>query len=674
MKYDVISAGEPVIDFVPVDTEEGLVYKAYPGGGAVNVLAEVCAMGGSALILGVVGQDHFGEFLLEQVKKRGIDISGIYRTSKKNTGIGFVRLSAKGERSFLSYRDYDTKVRLYRHEDLGVVEQCRIFHFTSVSLVSEVQREDTFKAAFLAAKTGLLSFDVNYREAMWKDAQTARALFLDCIEKSDIVKLSEEEKQFLCGDQDNFTAARALSGHKDKLILISMGSEGSYYYNKGREGICPSFSVTAKDTTGCGDAFIGALLGNLTPWIKKGAALSDIPKEELERIMTLANGAGAICASRFGSLSAMPYRSEVEDFIREKEVVVIMGAGLSGRGYLARQLDLGRYQLVFLDKNKTLVDKMALEGSYEIHFFGGKRETQRIEDYLVYLAGDPEGDRLLRRASYLLICVGQENLEEASAYAAGVLGRNPDRLKAVIAAENGTDSLEKMKKHFCFQNSLLTECLMLCTTTGTESGLDVWSEDMDYLPYDSHVLTQRIPFEHFVPCGNFSSLVRRKIYTYNTLSACIAYLGAYKGYTNYGQAALDPEIFAVTERLECALNQAVCQEYQVDEREQAEFSALAKQKFRNQEIWDTISRNARNVFRKLGPGERIAEPLRFMVHFNCDIKPLILTAAAAILYGVCQEGMEAAVLAERLDIQMLKPVMEMYTLLREGVSITEIMG
>ena len=93
MKYDVISAGEPVIDFVPVDTKEGLVYRAYPGGGAVNVLAEVCAMGGNALLLGVVGQDHFGEFLLEEVKKRGIDVSGIYRTVKRITGFGFVRLS-----------------------------------------------------------------------------------------------------------------------------------------------------------------------------------------------------------------------------------------------------------------------------------------------------------------------------------------------------------------------------------------------------------------------------------------------------------------------------------------------------------------------------------------------------------------------------------------------------
>ena len=316
MKYDVISAGEPVIDFVPVDTQEGLVYRAYPGGGAVNVLAEVCAMGGNALLLGVVGQDHFGEFLLEEVKKRGIDVSGIYQTVKRNTGIGFVRLSQEGERSFLSYRDYDTEVRLYRHEDLKAAEQCRIFHFTSVSLVSEIQREDTFLAAFLAAKTGLLSFDVNYREAMWKDTKMARELFLDCIEKADIVKLSEEERLFLCGDKDNSAAAKALSGQKDKLILISMGSGGSYYYNKGREGICPSFRVEAKDTTGCGDAFTGALLANLMPWVKKEAALSEIPEKELQKILTLSNGAGAICASRYGSLSAMPYRTEVEDFIR----------------------------------------------------------------------------------------------------------------------------------------------------------------------------------------------------------------------------------------------------------------------------------------------------------------------------------------------------------------------
>jgi mannitol-1-phosphate 5-dehydrogenase len=356
---------------------------------------------------------------------------------------------------------------------------------------------------------------------------------------------------------------------------------------------------------------------------------------------------------------------------REKEIVVIMGAGLSGRGYLARQLDLERYELVFLDKNRDLVERLVLEGSYEICFFGEKREKQVIKDYQAYMTGALEGERLLQSASYLFICVGQEHLEEASAYAAGVLGSSPDRLRAVIAAENGTDSLEKMRKHFCFQDSLLTECLMLCTTTGTEGELTIWSEDMDYLPYDSSVFIKKIPFKYFVPCENFSSLVRRKIYTYNTLSACIAYLGAYKGYTNYGHAAMDPEIFAVTEQLECALNQAVCQAYQVDEQEQAEFSALAKQKFRNQEISDTVSRNARNVLRKLGPGERIAEPFRLMKCSQSNPKSLILTAAAAMFYGVCQEGLEETVLAERLDAQMKEPVMECYNRLKKGISVAK---
>lgn len=356
---------------------------------------------------------------------------------------------------------------------------------------------------------------------------------------------------------------------------------------------------------------------------------------------------------------------------REKELVVIMGAGLSGRGYLARQLDQERHQLVFLDKNRELVDQLALEGSYEIRFFGRKRGKQAIGNYQAYAAGDPVGEKQLQNASYLFICVGQENLEDASAYAAAVLGDSPDRLKAVIAAENGTDSLERMKKHFCFQKSLLTECLMLCTTTGTEGELGIWSEDMDYLPYDSSVFSGKIPFRHFVPCGDFGSLVRRKIYTYNTLSACIAYLGAYKGYVNYGQAAMDPEIFAVTEQLERGLNQAVCREYQVDEREQAEFSAMAKQKFRNQDISDTISRNARNALRKLGPGERIAEPFRLMERSKSNLKPLVLTAAAAMLYGIRQEGAKEAVLAERLDVKMLEPVMNMYTLLKKGITITE---
>lgn len=317
MSYDVISIGEPAIDFFPQDEKEGLVYRALPGGGAVNVLAEVCAMGGSALLLGAVGKDLFGDFLMEQVARAGVGTQAIRRTDAKNTGIGFVQLSPDGERSFLHYRDYHAKTKLWSEAGENAITNCQIFHFTSVSLVDTAQREDTWRAIRLAKDCKkLVSFDVNYRESMWEDRLFARELFSECIEIADIVKVSEEERNFLCSTSDNDAAARVLSSGMEKLILISLGTEGSFVSCQSGSGICRSFPVKAKDTTGCGDAFVGAVLAGLIPWVKKGQ-IKSIPFPQMKRIVETANAAGAICATRFGSLSSMPSCQDVLDFMEK---------------------------------------------------------------------------------------------------------------------------------------------------------------------------------------------------------------------------------------------------------------------------------------------------------------------------------------------------------------------
>lgn len=319
MGYDVISIGEPVIDFFPQEAGGELVYKALPGGGAVNVLAEVCAMGQSALLLGAVGADLFGDYLLKEIEHTGIGTRAIRRTSAKNTGIGFVQLSRDGERSFLHYRDYQARTSLWSEAGEAAVRDCLIFHFTAVSLVDPAQREDTLRAVRLARDCGkLVSFDVNYRESMWQDEETARELFKTCILEADVVKVSEEERDFLCRTSDCSRAAELLSGGMDKLILISLGAQGSFAAYRGGSGFCKTVPVKAKDTTGCGDAFVGAMLASLIPWVKQGQ-LEEIPYPQMEHMVRMANAAGAVCATRFGSFSSMPSRQELLAFL-EKDV------------------------------------------------------------------------------------------------------------------------------------------------------------------------------------------------------------------------------------------------------------------------------------------------------------------------------------------------------------------
>ena len=315
MYCDVVSIGEPVIDFFPERERDGVRFKPYPGGGAANVLAEVCAMGQSALLLGVVGADRFGDYLMEELKKAGISLQGMRRTSQKKTGIGFVELAADGERNFLHYRDYHIKTSLWNECAKEAIEHCRIFHYTSVSLVDPIQREESLRAAALAEQAGrLVSFDVNYRKDMWEDKQLAKTLFEDCIRQADIVKLSEEERAFLCETSNNEKAAEDLAGGREKVVLISLGANGSFVWYPGGSGYCGTVKVKAKDTTGCGDAFMGAVLANVIPWIKKGR-LGEIPLEELKKIAMMANVAGAACATRYGSLSVMADRREVMEML-----------------------------------------------------------------------------------------------------------------------------------------------------------------------------------------------------------------------------------------------------------------------------------------------------------------------------------------------------------------------
>lgn len=355
---------------------------------------------------------------------------------------------------------------------------------------------------------------------------------------------------------------------------------------------------------------------------------------------------------------------------KEKEIVVIIGAGRSGRGYLARQVDAETQQIVFIDEDADLIRRLNQEGMYEIRFFGETRLPVRVQGYEAYTLHDSEGERRICQASYIFICVGEQNLECAAKYLMNVLNPNGlagnvsarnepvknaaeksamcefPRQRVIIAAENGTKNLDILKSCIAGREILLSECLMLCTTEVNSNQKDILSEDMDYLPYNTACCPVQLPFACFEPCQDYEVLARRKVYTYNGLSACIAYLGACKGYDDYGQAANDPEIHTATERLESSINQAVCMKYGISREEQDRFSAAAKRKFRNTGIGDTISRNTRNARRKLGAGDRIAGPAKLMVQYGIDTEAIELTAAAAFWYGITCEGMDASWLLE----------------------------
>ncbi len=316
MSYDVVAVGEPIIDFVPLppSASGNLVFEAFTGGGACNVLAQVAAFGGSSAIIGAVGDDAFGEFLSAKLAAAGVATTALHRTGRKNTGIGFVHLSDAGERSFTFYRDPGARVDLFLPEDEAVVASAKIFHFTSVSLPGDSIRESTFAAVRCARAHGaLISFDVNHRPSLWKAGeQEAKEHILHGIGLSDIVKLSEEERLYLFGDVSNEECASILHRRGATLVAISMGSRGSFFSYPGGEGECGSIAVGMVDSTGCGDAFAGTLLAQLAAFCGT-EGLKEIPVERMRNMLVHANVAGAICASRYGSFSVMPTKQEITD-------------------------------------------------------------------------------------------------------------------------------------------------------------------------------------------------------------------------------------------------------------------------------------------------------------------------------------------------------------------------
>ena len=313
MSHSIVSIGEPIIDFVeaPASTATKRVYQTNAGGGAANVLAAAAAVGGAPAMIGRVGDDLFGEYLIDRLIARGVNPAGIKKDHYKQTGIGFVSHREQGEREFLFYRGTQDVVLYDPKKDRQILENAEVYHFTSVSMVTSALKRDTLLALDDArALRKVISFDVNDRPALWADRSEGEKVIRETLKKADIIKLSQEEMTFLFPGESLDSCAARLFRMGAKLACISLGEEGCYL-------AVPDFSlrqaapkVQAVDTTGCGDAFMGALLQTLCT---EGHiyGLERISPDALGRAAEYAVYAGSICATRQGSFECMPTLEEI---------------------------------------------------------------------------------------------------------------------------------------------------------------------------------------------------------------------------------------------------------------------------------------------------------------------------------------------------------------------------
>ncbi len=330
--------------------------------------------------------------------------------------------------------------------------------------------------------------------------------------------------------------------------------------------------------------------------------------------------------------------------------IVIIGAGKTGRGFLARLLREEQQEIVFIDKNAELVEQLNNEKEFHIRFFGDVREPYKIDHYQAYTWENAS----LEDAELILVSVGGQNLSDVGKELAKLLRK--DRHYYIITCENASHPSATLREAIGKENISVSESTVFCTTI-EDGGLDINSENYPYLQCDAKLLEGYVPNAKTIKAiSNFSDFLTRKLFTYNAASCVIAYLGWTKGYTNYADAANDEEILKLLDQNYAVTNKVLCKEFGYEKGDQEEFAALSKAKFCDRTIVDTVARNARDPQRKLGANERIIGPIKLLHKYGEDASVLERTAAAALLYDNNGETAWKEIKREKTPEQILKDI------------------
>lgn len=307
MMYDVTAIGELLIDFAAKDTgADGYpTMKANPGGAPGNFLAALNAYGCKTAFLGKVGDDMFGRLILGTVRGAGIETKGIVVDPEVFTTLAFVSFDGHGDRSFSFARKPGADTRLTWEEiDTGIIDESRVFHFGTLSLTDEPARSATQRAVSYAREKGkLITCDPNLRLPLWRSADEAREQILWSLKQADVVKISDEELEFVWGCTPEEGADRLLGECGVKLAMVTLGPKGCLLANTNARCEVSSPKVTPVDTTGAGDIFGGSAVFRL---LQLGKAPEELTREELEYIARFAATAASLSTEKSGGIPSIP--------------------------------------------------------------------------------------------------------------------------------------------------------------------------------------------------------------------------------------------------------------------------------------------------------------------------------------------------------------------------------
>ncbi len=313
----VSAVGEILIDFISADTgcsiENTNSFYKKAGGAPANVCAAVSKLGGSSQFIGKVGSDSFGAYLKNVLISHHVDISQVFSDPLRKTTLAFVSLKEDGERDFIFNRGADEFLH-FNELDSESILTSKIGHFGSATALLGGSLKETYMQLLKEFKKHkiLISFDPNFRSDLWHEKISVFIKEVEhCLPFADLVKMSESEIEIITGESNLEKSCAQILDYGPKCVIVTRGKKGSYLALNDNSAEIHSVKVSpVVDTTGAGDAFVGALLYKLSLEADQKDAMNDF--EKMSAFVLFANKAGALTCTKKGAIEALP---ELKDIV-----------------------------------------------------------------------------------------------------------------------------------------------------------------------------------------------------------------------------------------------------------------------------------------------------------------------------------------------------------------------
>ena len=314
---DVVAIGELLIDFAPVSTDDAgyPTLKAQPGGAPGTFLAALQKYGCTTALMGKVGEDAFGNLLVNTLDTLGISTKGIVKDPSVFTTLAFVTLDATGNREFSFARKPGADTRLRVEElDTALLDSCKVLHFGTLSLTGEPARSATKAAVAYAKEHGkLISFDPNLRKPLWPNDEVAKEQIEWSLHQADIVKISDEEIEFLWGISPEEGAQKLLREYGVRLVYATLGPKGCHFANaQGYGKVASPTGIHVVDTTGAGDIFGGSAMSQ---FLRLNKAPEELTVEEMRAVTRFACCAASLSTQTHGGIVSVVPEADVRKII-----------------------------------------------------------------------------------------------------------------------------------------------------------------------------------------------------------------------------------------------------------------------------------------------------------------------------------------------------------------------